>query len=210
MGLDFTALIRYGGPAEDALQAIALLKGGEEDPALAEVIACGLRNDFAFAKNHAEKASWRSLHNWEERLPERPCLPSLEASLQLPSDFSLTFGGDTVWVYHSLRWIFFVTENEWQRVMLEAVKRFCGLFAATDCIITNDQHPAVAAFRQGAAFRDALAQAARQGEGEVARISDLFIDKGCSEDLVFKDLDGTYSAVPLWDTHGYRRLPFSD
>lgn len=207
MGLDFSALIRYGGPAENVLRAIAWLERGEEDPSLAEVIACGLRNDFAFAGDHPKKGYWRPLSNWEERLPERPCLPSLEICLELPSDFSLTFGSDAVWAYHTLRWLFLVTEGEWQRVMLGAVKRLCDLFGATDCIITNDQHPAVAAFLKGATFQEAIARAAREGEGEVATVSDLFIDKGYAEDLVFEEPDGTYSAVPMWETHGYWRLP---
>src|SRR5262245_26101239 len=126
MGLDFTALIRYGGPA-GALQAIARFEGGEEEPAFAEVVACGLRNDFAFAKRAGRPAHWRSAADWEQRLARRPVLPTLEACLDLPSDFSLTFGRDTVWVYHTLRWIFFVTEPEWQRVMLTALARFCEL-----------------------------------------------------------------------------------
>lgn len=207
MGLDFTALIRYGGPAEDVLRAIGCLEADEEDSVLSEVVVLGLRNDFAFAEHRPERAYWRTLSNWEERLPERPSLPSLEACLELSSDFSLTFGRDAVWVYHPLRWIFFVTEHEWQRVMLGAVKRFCDLFGATDCIVTNDEHPAVAAFRKGVPFSEALAEATGEREGEVARISDLYIDEGYAEDLVFEEPDGTCSAVPLWGTHGYWRLP---
>ena len=210
MGLDFTALIRYGGMGEDALRAITRLEADEKDPEFAEVITCGLRNHFAFAEHGARKACWRLLGNWEEKLSERPRLPTLEACLDLPSDFSLVFGSDTVWVSHTLRWIFFVTENEWQRVMLGAVKQLCDLIGATDCIITNDGHPVVAAFCEGATFSAALAVAAREGNKEVARIGDMFVDKGYAEDLVFKGPDGNDSPIPLWDTHGYWHLPLGD
>src|SRR5437763_1672348 len=147
MGLDFTALIHYGGLNAAVLQAIDRLESGGEDAAFAEVVAYGLRNDFAFAKSSGRHAYWRSLADYEQRLPERPTLPSLEACLELPPDFSLTFGRDSVWVWHTLRWKFFVTDVEWQRVMLAAVKRFCELFEARDCIVTNDCHPAVSEFR---------------------------------------------------------------
>ncbi len=210
MGADFTALIHYSGPTEDALRAIVRLEAEEEDFTLAEVVACGLRNDFAFARHRPEKAYWRSLRNYDEKLSERPCLPSLEACLQLPSHFALTFGRDTVWVYHALRWIFFLKEDEWQRNMLGAVKWFCNLFGARDCIITHDEHPAVIAFRQRVAFSEALATAAKEGEGEVARIRDLFLNEGYAKDMAIQGPDGKRSAVPLWDTRGYWRLPLGD
>ncbi|MGE3807786.1 MAG: hypothetical protein AB7K24_24245 [Gemmataceae bacterium] len=203
MGLDFTALIHYAGPSGDALKAISRLERGEEEPALAEVIACGLRNDFAFAKGEPHAAFWRSLKDYDKRLARRPVLPSLKLCLDLPSDFSLTFGRDTVWVYHTLRWIFFVTEPEWQRVMLAALERFCTLLDASDCVVTNDGHPAVQAFREGASFQESLHVAKVQDEGEVSRLEDLYIDKGYAEDLVFLGPGGEQSAVPVWDTHGF-------
>ena len=206
MGLDFTALIHYGGPSGDALQAITELEGGEEPLALAEVVACVLRNDFAFAKYAGNQAYWRSLADYEQRLPRRPSLPSLKACLDLPSDFSLTFGRDTVWVYHTLRWFFFVTESEWQQVMLTSLRWFCQLLGAGDCVVTNDGNPAVLAFHKGASFTDALHVAEVKGEGEVARIEQLYTDKGCSEELVFVGLRGERSAIPLWDSHGYWRF----
>src|SRR5260370_36574274 len=206
MGLDFTALIHYGGPSGDALQGIGWLEGGQEGPTLAEVVAGGLRNDFAFAKHASKQAYWRSLADYDQRLACRPALPSLEACLDLPSDFSLTFGQDAVWVYHTLRWIFFVTEPEWQRVMLAALGRFCEVLGASDCIVTNDGNPAVFEFQKGTTFSEALRFAELQGEGEVARLEGLFIDKGRSEELVFVGPQGEQSAAPVWDTHGYWRV----
>src|SRR5262249_3205191 len=190
MGLDFTALIHYGGPSGYGLQGIARLERGEENTAFAEVIAFGLRNDFAFAKHVGQDAFWRSLVDYEQRLPRRPALPSLEACLDLPSDFSVTFGHDAVWLYHTLRWLFFITETEWQKVMLAAVKRFCELLGASDCVVTNDCHPAVSEFRRGASFDEALRIASQRGEGEVASLSELYRETESDSDMALKPVRG--------------------
>ena len=97
-------------------------------------------------------------------------------------------------------------EPEWQRVMLAALRHFCELLGAIDSIVTNDSNPAILAFQSGASFKDALQAAERQGEGEVARVEDLYFDKGWAEDLVFVGPDGEHSAIPVWGTHGYWRF----
>lgn len=206
MGLDFSALIRYPGPSGDVLQSIARLERGDKVPALDEVVACGLRSDFNFAKSGPASPSWHQLGDWERALAERASLPSLDTYLDLPSGFSLTFGRDAVWVYHLLRWMFFCSEAEWQRVMLAAVQWFCELLTASECIVTRDEHPAVLAFRRGVSFEEAIRGAAEQGEGPVAKLEDLYIDAGYAEDLVYLGENGEEIAIPLWDTHGYWRL----
>ncbi len=148
----------------------------------------GLRYDFAFAKYSGQDACWRALADCEQKLPRMPALPSLDACLQLPSDFSVTFGRDAVWVYHTLRWVFFVTEVAWQQVMLAAIKRFCELLGASDCIVTNDCHPSVSAFLRGASFAEALDVASREGEGEVASLSDLYREIEDESDVALKPL----------------------
>lgn len=206
MGLDYTALIYYRGPTE-ILSALASLEAGGGDSTFQEVIALGIRNDFAFANHAGSQAYWSELKNYEQKLHERPSLPSLQACLQLPSDFSLTFGDDTVWVYHTLRWIFFVTEAEWQRAVIAATKHFYELLGGKDCIITNDEHPAVTAFLSGASFEESLARSMKEGNGEVASIAEMYIDKGYADDLVYEGPEGQHYAIPLWDTHGFWR-PF--
>jgi len=206
MGLDFSALIRYPGPTAVVLDAISRLEHDAEDAAFAEVNACGLRGDFDFPKYACEKAHWAAVEDYEELLPERPTLPSLEWCLELPSSFSLTFGRDAIAVWHSLRWMYFVKETEWQQVMISAIKRFCDLLQAQDCIITSDENPAIIAFRNGASFEDALQAADQQGEGAVSHLGDLYIDEGYADDLVFEGPPGESSQVPLWDTHGYWRV----
>ncbi len=114
MGRDFSALIHYPGPTDDLAEAITRLEAGGNSPGLHEVVECGRRLGFAFTNDVGHEAVWRRLDDWERTLPLRPVLPSLQAALELPSGFSLTFGADTVWVSHLLRWIFFVTEGEWQ------------------------------------------------------------------------------------------------
>ena len=169
---------------------------------------------------------WRPLSDYRQRLPQRPSLPSLEACLDLQSAFSLTFGRDTVWVYHPLRWRFFVTEPEWQRVMLAAVKHFCEVFKAFDCVVTNDCHPAVGAFRNDASLAEALEAASQQGEGEVASLSELYQEDESDSDVALKPVRGAaaellegqfvrwprgrplpagWSRPKVWDSKGFWR-----
>jgi len=190
MGLDFTALIRYGGTSGNALEAIANLGRGEEEPAFAEVVACGSRNDAAFARYADPQPRWRLLTDWKQMLAQRPPLPSLETCLHLPSDLSLTFGQDAVRVYHTLRWLIFLTDSEWQRVMLGAIKRFCELLEACDCILTNDCHPAVSSFSGGGSFTEALEAAVRGDEGEVASLSELYREVKDDSDLAVRPVRG--------------------
>ncbi len=190
MGLDFSALIRYGGPSREILPGVARLERGEEDAPFRQVVAVGLHRGFAFAELADRKATWRPWSDIEQVIPQRPDLPSLDTFLDLPSDFSLTFGHDAVWVYHTLRWIYFVTEAEWQLVMLAAVGRFRELLGADDCIITNDCHPAISAFRGGASFAAALEVASREGEGEVSSLGDLYREVESESDVALKPGSG--------------------
>src|SRR5262249_8745436 len=119
-----------------------------------------------------------------------PLLPSLEARLHLPSDFCLTFGWDAVWVYHSLRWISFLTDVEWQRVILAAVKRFCEFLGARGCIVTNDEHPAAMECLRGTSFVDALRIATKNGEGEELILNDLYWEVEDESDIAMKPADG--------------------
>jgi hypothetical protein len=190
MGLDFSALIQYGGPSREILRVIARLERGDEDVAFQQVVTSGLRRGFAFAERAGRKAAWRPWTDIEQEIPQGSNLPSLDTFLDLPSDFSLTFGHDTVWVYHTLRWLFFVTEAEWQRVMLTAMGQICELLKASDCVITNDCHPAISAFRDGASFAEALEVSARQGEGEVSSLSDLYREVEDDSELALKPGSG--------------------
>jgi hypothetical protein len=190
VGLDFSALIQTNGLSADVVESIDRLESTGEDAAFARVVNYGLSNDFSFARCNDKRARWRSMADWNQILPRRPHLPSLEARLHLPSDFCLTFGHDAVWVYHSLRWISFLTEVEWQRVILAAVKRFCGLLRARDCIVTNDENPAVLEFLRGTSFVDALRIATKNGEGEEVTLNDLYREVEDESDVAMKPADG--------------------
>jgi hypothetical protein len=205
MGLDFTALIHYGGMTASVTQAISELEDGRDGPALKGVVECGRRLGYSFADYAGETARWFPRDDWERTLLPRPELPTLSASLDLTSTFELTFGRDAILVWHSVRWLLFLKEEQWHPVMLSSVDWFCDLFHASDCIITNDGHPAVEAFWEGATFSDALASAARQGDGEVETLKEMYIDEGIAEDLVFEQPDGSYAGIPVWDTKGYWR-----
>jgi hypothetical protein len=225
MGQDFTALIQYAGPTDAVQRLITAWEQGAEDPALAEVISCGLYKGFAFAED-VQPACWRSHADYDQTFPERPALPSLNAYLHLPSGFTLTFGRDAVWVYHTLRWLFFLTDGEWQRVMLAAVRRFCELLDAGNCIITNDEHPAPQAVYAGSSFAEALAIASQQGEGEVPTLGNMYREVESDSDLALKPVRGPagkylkgqfvkwprdkplpagWSRPTMWDSKGYWR-----
>ena len=205
MGADFTALLPYAGLSDSVLDTIADWEFSHDEPALAAVVECGRRSGFAFVNYSQEPSRWRSRADYDQILPLRPNLPTLDASLELPSGFDLTFGEDAVLVYHVLRWLFFVTEPEWQSVMLGAVRRFCAALGAHECIITSDEHPAVIAFQRGLPIAEALRNAEDQGEGEVASIDAMYEDAGVAEELAMLGPDGELYEIPLWDSHGYWR-----
>jgi len=206
MGMDFSALLQYDGPTENAIAVLTQLEANPHHPTTDAVIELGRKEDFAFANEPLTNADWRTYSDWETPLPSRPNLPNLETSLHLPSEFSLGFGKDTIWIHHGLRWLFFTTEHQWQTVMLNALRHFCHLFHARDCIVTSDFNPAILEFLNGASFVTAIATAEAKGEGCVDSLDDLYLDKGFADDLVFVDSDGRESAIPLWDSHGFWRL----
>ena len=206
MGMDFSALIHYDGVNADVLATIRELELNPHYSTTDAVVELGRKEDFAFASERAVTSDWRAYSDWETPLASRPSLPSLKEYLRLPSDFSLTFGHDAIWVYHTLRWQFFTTESKWQTVMLSAVRNFCRRFHGHDCIVTSDYNPAILEFQNGASFSAAVTVAESKGEGRVNTIDDLYIDKGIADDLVYVDADGQVSAIPIWASHGYWRL----
>jgi hypothetical protein len=186
MGLDFSALIHYSGPTDCVADSITHLESGGTYPELQQVIEIGRRHGFAFADHAGRDAAWRRLDDWEQALPGRPVLPDRGVALDLSAGFSLTSGTDVIWVYHPLRWFFFVTDREWQCVMLGALRRFCQLFGARDCVVTNDCHPSVSAVRGGAGFAEALEIAARQDEGEVGSLAELYREVESDTELALR------------------------
>ena len=209
MGLDFSALIQSTGSIDAVAEEIAFLEAGGTYPEVRAALAHGLSRGFGFAEYPGGDdgvAVWRAFDDWEQPLPGRPRLPDLGVELDLPSGCSLTFGPDAIWLHHPLRWIFFVTDDDWRRGMLDAVRGYCRAFGATDCIVAHDEHPAVVAFRAGLPYREALRVAAAQGEGEVSSLDELYIEAGHDDELVFGGPNGEEYAIPLWETHGYWKL----
>jgi hypothetical protein len=173
MGMDFAALMKYGGPDEGALD-------GLETGSPAEVRARGqLLRERGFAPARPEDAAvWEFTSRPEVRDPRldgRPFLPDQGVALHLPEGFLLTFGPDAVEVYHLLRWFFFLTEPDLQRAMLGACVCLGRLFGATDCIVTSDFSPIVQAFRRGLGF-DASLAAAGPEDGERPSLADLYVE----------------------------------
>lgn len=193
MGMDFLALICYPGPA--AVEAAIRRLEAEEPPEFRAVVALGRQTGWAFANGGIDRG-W-DLFKDETRITGRPRLPSVEHSLWFTSGFALTFGADTVRVYHLLRWRAFLAEPEWQPVMLNAVQSLCTTLDARDCVITSDWHPAAGAFFDGVSFEDALAAGGPE-DGEVPALADLYQEWVPEEDAdsIFKPTrDGDFRQI---------------
>lgn len=186
MGMDFSALLQCDPTSETFQLGVNRLEQRSPD------------------KLRAVLDRWNAMHPprlipgkvWVPRYAvdsvgvERPKLPCLELSFRTEEGFYLTFGRDAVCIYHCLRWRTFLTDAEWQFVMLEACRELATLFGASACVVTRDESPVILAFFEGASFDDALATG--EGvEGEVSKLDDL---------LEIVEPDGT------WDSHGYFRL----
>lgn len=135
MGNDFSALLEYRGIGAAVLRIITRLESGYEPAEVTRVVDFGAAEGLAFAKRR-QPVRWYHLSDCDQPLPARPPLPNLSTRLALQSDFSLTFGADAIWVYHTLRWQFFCCDGRWRDVMVPAVNWFRDMFGATDAVVT--------------------------------------------------------------------------
>src|SRR5262245_46048923 len=143
MGMDFVALMKYGGPGERVRRALDRLEAGSPEPLRAVRRRLEARG---FVHGEEAAAVWELRPRGEVRDPRldgRPRLPRLSATLQLSEGFLLTFGPDAVAVGHLLRWWFFLTEPPFQRAMLDACLYLAHLFGAADGILTSDCSPVI-------------------------------------------------------------------
>lgn len=193
MGMDFVALMRYGGLDERVLHALDSLEEGSPDE-LRAVKRLMKQRDFAVSR--AEVACWRT--SPDSRLAHRPDLPDLTAALRTPEDFFLTFDSDAFEVYHLLRWRFFLTDSPLQRAMLDACTCLGHLFRATDCIITSDFNPVVHAFRDGKSFDEALAAAGPE-DGERRSLAELYQEGEDSDIIAHVAGGGPLARLKQWD-----------
>jgi hypothetical protein len=223
MGMDFVALMKYGGPDERLARVLDRLEDGSppEVQALARLMR---ERRFCFERH--ERAVWEFRSRPElrdRRLARRPVLPDLAVSLWLPEGFSLTFGPDAVEVYHLLRWLFFLTEPALQRAVLDSCVCLGHLFGATDCIVTSDYSPVIQAFREGQRFEVALASAGQE-HGERPRLADLYLEIPLAEVVRLIERPGRpshsrqmdwdldrpppegWQRATTWDSRGYWRL----
>src|SRR5262245_34215786 len=226
MGMDFVALMKYGGPDERVLRALDRLEAGSPEPLRAVRRLMEARRFF----NGAEAAAvWEFRHRGEVRDPRldgRPRLPRLSATLQLPEGFRLTFGPDAVEVEHLLPWWFFLTEPPFHRAMLDACLYLAPLFGAADGILTSDCSPVIQAFREGKGFDAAVASAGPE-DGERPHLADLYTEipgdqvtrvvprprgRGRTESMAWdrdRPLPEGWEREATWDSHGYWRLSLS-
>jgi hypothetical protein len=152
MGMDFVALLSYPGIAR-VTAALESLESGTPFPETSAVEE--LWQSRGFAELYTPWPVWVGAFS-TDTFPGRPQLPNLERSLFARGFFFLTFGSDAVCLYHCLRWAFFVSDPEWQSVMIGAVRHVGQVLQASDCIITCDFSPIFHAFFQGRSFAEAI------------------------------------------------------
>src|SRR5205085_10826903 len=126
-------------------------------------------------------------------------------------------------VYHLLRWHLFLTDPEWQSAMFTALRWLREEFAALDCVLANDCHPASTAVTyHGMGFQQALEFAERESYGEVSSFAELYIELGSESEIALKPAKGGlsrcvqwprdkplppgWSRPAVWDSKGYWRF----
>jgi hypothetical protein len=226
VGMNFVALMKYGGPDERVLHALDSLEAGSPE----ELRAVGrLLKEKGFAISPDGRTAWERWQAGEvegQTFPRRPALPDLTADLHTPEVFFLHFGPDAFDVWHLLRWHCFLTDRAIQSAMLDACRCLGRLFGATDCVLTSDYSPQYLAFREGRPFDASLAAAAGE-DGERPALADLYLE--WPEGYLMRTVTGPgglvrtrYKDWPLdrpvpegwerattWDSKGYWRLPLS-
>jgi hypothetical protein len=172
MGMNFVTLMKYAGPDENVIRIVDAL--AEKSPDDVRALA-GLFRERGFPDlGQGTCSQWEDLFE-EKPYDCRPSLPNMRISLGTPEDFFLTFGRDIVQVWHLLRWIYFLTDPILQPAMIDACRCLARLFAATDCIITSDYSPVVAAFVDGQDF-DSVLLAGTGEDGERESVADLYVE----------------------------------
>jgi HEAT repeat protein len=205
MGMDFLALMKYHGPNLHLAAMLCRLQLGSPQELK---IARDLMDTLGVRCKERNPAGWESADGASLGSTFRPNLPDMGVSWWTAEEFSLTFGADTIRVYHLLRWHSFLTDSQLQSAMLRAVTALGQLFGLTDCIITSDFNPVDSAFFKGMTF-DAALLTSEPEYGEVANLEDLYLNYPEETGLTFKTQQGWQSIDHIWDSVGYWRFRWS-
>lgn len=202
MGMDFVALMKYRGPDVRLIQTLSRLQ--RDSPAELKLVR-DLMDTLGFRCHERSPAGWESADGSSLGSGFQPNLPDMAVRWWTPEEFSLSFGEDTIRVYHLLRWHYFLTDPQLQEAMLKACVALGRLFGATDCIVTSDFNPADLASLKGMTF-DAALQQAEPEHGEVANLDDLYLDYPVESDLAIDSPQGWQAIDRVWDSFGYWRF----
>lgn len=205
MGMDFVALMKYRGPDAYFAEMLCRLQHGSLDELK---IARNLMDALDVRCHERNPAGWESADGVILGSASQPNLPNLDVNWWTAEEFSLTFGADTIRVYHPLRWHYFLTHSQLQSAMLNACTALGKLFGASDCIITNDWNPVNSAFCNGMTFDAALLEAEPK-HGEVANLEDLYLSYPKKTGLAIETPQGWQPIDHAWDSFGYWRFRWS-
>jgi hypothetical protein len=222
MSMNFIALLHYRNFYPYVEQTMHLLENNQPIPELRAVTA--LREELGWPTVPLQQSCWTDREGYS--ISAQPTLPSSNALLRTPDHFTIAVSQDTLRVYNGLHWSSFLDDLRWQDTLLQATAVLCEMFAAEDCIITNDYNRATNIFFENATFAEAL-QIAEPDEGEVSQISDLDQAKEEDSDLAFKLIEGTdeqegmiwprnkplpdgWLRPTVWDSKGYWRFRWKE
>jgi hypothetical protein len=198
MAMDFTAVLRCDISSEPVSHGLDALEATDRPMPLQAVLRCWQEYGFFNFYEDWRIPVWVEYENHKSVLPARPHLPTLQANLRLPEGFFVTVAKDSLVVYHLLRWQFFLTERKWQSVMFDALRWFCNVFSAKDCVLAHDCHWVVCGIREGIHFGEALSRAEREGCGRVDSFRELYIEVESDSDLAMKPAKGNFAQCVIW------------
>ncbi|MEM9950324.1 MAG: hypothetical protein AAF846_01890 [Chloroflexota bacterium] len=231
MGQDFAAVIHYDGDLTKCKTLVSRFEKGFAPDSFTQIVDTWQKTSFS---DHDRNILWQTFRvSDDKKTHETPSLPDTTWALRLMSDVYLLFGEDTIGFYHLLRWRQFLTNSDWNSVMVNAVKDVCHLFKASDCILVGDYSEAWGYFLSGSSYADILKSANNQDGGEVTNIADMYVEytpedsknvafkpiydeqgNVISDKVVFwshdKSLPDGWSRPTVWESRGYWRLPLGE
>lgn len=154
---DFSVILPYDFDLKVVERSLVRLESGEEPEPFSALLALWEQADLRVDNDYG----WRSAQNYEHRLHIRPPLPDTGVQLWMPSGFALSFGRDSIWFYHPLRWSIFAADPTWHQPMRSATEWVREAFHCNDALITWDCSRLVGGFKMGESVERTIAGSKR-------------------------------------------------
>jgi hypothetical protein len=199
VGADFCALLKHPGP--DVIRPLMREWETASPPEFSPVPRL-LREQGFISPRLADGNRWTDPETL--RQTKRITAPDVSVCLDTVEGFSIFFGAEAVMLYHTLRWRFFLTDPEWQRVMLAATRAVGERLGTGAAVLASDCHPIMTRFRERAAWRKCFADLP-EGFGEVKSFGKLYIKVSSP---AWHDGRRLRTSDTAWDSRGFWRYVF--